>query len=292
MPEDTEKSFQEHTEELARRLKVVLLTLIVSTVVMMVMPGNLNFLKNPLNSYEPLVSIFIKSIREHVLPPEVKLIGLQFTAPIELYVIASFIFGLAITIPVFAYEVYRFIDPALRPEERREVYPFVAVVSTLFISGVVFGFTLLFPYFIWSMFPFFTAVGAELIISIMDFYNLLFFTTVLTGLIFTFPAFFVLLVKYGVIGTDIFRRNRKYLYIVLLVLAMIVSPGSSPQGNVLLFVPMLILFELALFFARRYEEKGKVRRIRWFWKGPSCKYCGADLSTNSTFCPKCGKSQV
>jgi len=71
-----------------------------STVAMIMFSSNLNFLKNPFHSYEPLISVFLKSIRESTLPPEVKLTGLQFTAPIELYVLASFIFGLSITIPV------------------------------------------------------------------------------------------------------------------------------------------------------------------------------------------------
>jgi len=285
-------TFREHTEELTKRLKVVLLTLLVSTVAAMVVPANLKFLEDPFGSYEPLVAVFLKAIRERVLPADVKLIGLHLAAPIELYVIASFIFGLTITIPVFAYEAYRFIDPAFRPEEKREIYPFVAGVSLLFVSGALFGFFVLFPFFVWSMFPFFTAVGAEPIIEIMDFYNVLFFTTILTGLMFIAPAFFVLLVKYGILGTDMFRRKRKYLYAGLFAVAMMVSPGSSPQENILLFASMLVLFEGGIVFARRYEKKGKVRRIRWLRQEPSCSFCGEDLSSESIFCKKCGRSRV
>ena len=291
MPDDLVKSFSEHTEELVRRLKVVLFTFIISLALMMVLPGNLSFLKDPINFYEPFSAVFLRYLRDNVLPPNVRLIGLTLTAPIELYVMASLIFAIAITLPVFAYEVYRFVDPALRPEERREIYPFVLSVSALFIFGMIFGLKFLSPYFIMSLFPFFTAVGAEPIISIMDFYNILFMTTIATGLIFTFPAFFVLLVKFGIIGTGIFRRNRRYLYLGLLILAMAISPGSSPQGNALLFIPMVLLFELGLLVARRYEKKGNVRRIQPFWQVPKCKFCGAVIASDSTFCKKCGRAQ-
>jgi len=290
MPNSTRKNFRGHIEELARRLKVVLFTLIASTVVILVLPGNLNFLQN-FEYYEPWVSIFLKTIRERVLPSNVNLIAIHFTDPIELYVFASLIFSLTITLPVLAYEVYRFIDPALHPHERKEIYPFVASVAILFIFGILFGFFILFPFFIMSMFPFFTAVGAELIFSLMDFYNTLFFTVIVTGLVFASPAFFVILVKYGIIRTDMFRQKRKYLYLALVGLAMIISPGASPQGNLFLFVPMAVLFEAGLFFGRRYEKKGKVRPLNWF-SNPRCKFCNADLSDNSSFCPKCKRSQA
>ncbi|MEM2876148.1 MAG: twin-arginine translocase subunit TatC, partial [Candidatus Bathyarchaeia archaeon] len=219
MPEGEEKTFSEHTEELIKRLKVVLITFIFSLVVMMVLPGNTNFITDPLNFYEPFAATFLKYIRERVLPPEVTLIGLEVTAPIELYVMAAVIFAIAITMPVFAYEAYRFIDPALTPEEKRNVYPFVLVVCILFVAGSMFGLFVLSPYFILSLLPFFQAVGAEPVIGIMDFYNVLFIATLATGLIFVFPVFFVLLVKFGVLSTGIFRRNRKYLYLGLLILA-------------------------------------------------------------------------
>lgn len=290
MPKNVPDTFWGHTAELARRLKVVLFTFVVSTIVILVLPGNLNFLQD-LNNYQPLVSVFLRSVRESVLPPNVKLIAIGFTDPIELYVLASVIFSVTITLPVFAYEVYKFVDPALYPHEKREIYSFLIIVSSLFITGALLGFFVLFPFFILGMFPFFTAVGAELIFSIMDFYNILAFSIITTGLVFTIPAFFVLLVKYGIIHTDIFRRNRKYVYAALVILAMFITPGASPLGNLFLFLPIAILFEISIFFGRRYEKLGQVRHLGWF-SNPKCKFCNTELLANSTFCPQCERSQT
>ena len=285
-------TFWEHTEELANRLKIVLYVLAISTVTMMILPANLSFLENPLQFYDPLVAVILRLIREQALPPNVRLIGLELTAPIELYVIASLIFGLAMTVPVFAYEIYRFVDPALHPHERRDVYPFAASVSFLFVIGVIFGYRVLMPYLIGAMFPFFTAVGAELVISIMDFYNILFITTLVTGLTFTFPVFFVLFVKYGILSTGIFRRNRRYLYAAFFIITMILTPdGGFPLGNLMIWVPMVLLMEIGILFARRYEKRGEVRRARWLPKRPHCKFCGETVSADEVFCPKCGKAQ-
>jgi sec-independent protein translocase protein TatC len=295
MPEgrkDRVMSIWEHSEELAARLKIVLYTLIISTVAMMVLPANLSFFQNPLQSYEPLAGVVLRKIREQILPENVRLIGLEFAVPIELYVLASFVFGLAITLPVFAYEIYRFVDPALYPHERRDVYPFVASVSILFLVGAVFSYMVITPYVVAGISPFFSIVGAEMVVSVMDFYKLVLFFTLLIGLSFTFPAFFVILVKYGILGTKMFTKNRKYLYVALFVLAMIMTPdGGFPLGNFMIWVPMVLLMEVGFLVARRYEKEGETVLERWFPKGSTCKFCGASISDDAVFCPKCGRSQ-
>lgn len=298
MPEDAEgiaehrvMTFWEHMEELANRLKVVLLVLFASTVAMMILPANIFSLKNP-QTYEPLVGVVLRSIREQVLPQDARLIGLELTVPIQLYLLTSFVLGLAVTVPVLGYEIYRFVNPALYPHERRDVWPFAASVSVLFITGALFGYKVLTPYLIWSMFLFFPVVGAEMLISIMDFYHVVFITTLVTGLTFTFPAFFVLLVKYGVLSTSLFRRNRIYLYAGLFIFAMILTPdGGFPMGNLMIWIPMVLLIETGILFARRYEKGGELPRVPWLPESPVCKFCGAAIPASTAFCPHCGRSQ-
>lgn len=291
--EDKRMSFWDHTEELARRLKVVIYMLAISTVAAMVFPANMSFLNNPFEFYEPLIAVILRTMKDQVLPPEVRLIGLEFVAPIELYVMASFVFGLAITFPVFAYEVFRFVDPALYPHERRDIYPFLSSFLTLFILGLVFGYFVLTPSVIRATIPFFSAVGAEPTISIMDFYMLLFSTTLITGLTFTFPVFLVLLVKYGVMETSVLRNNRRYLYAAMFIFVCILTPDGA-LANFLLFFPMVALLEGGILVARRYEKRGITPgRISLFRhrEEVKCKFCGTSISRDTTFCPKCKKSQ-
>lgn len=296
MPNDTAKNknkemtFWEHTAELANRLKIVLYTLIVSTVLMMILPANLSFFNDPLQFYDPLVSAILRTIKEQVLPKNVELIGLEITNPIELYVMASFFFGLAVTAPVFAYQIFRFVDPALYPHERREIYPLLGSFLLLFLSGLIFGYMILVPYAISAVLPFFAAVGAKPVIVVTDFYYTVFFLTLLTGFTFTFPVFLVLLVKYGIMGTRVLTKNRKYLYFAVLIIVFIITPGEGGLANFMLFIPLVVLLETGIFFARRYEKKGEIRRPPWFAEETKCKFCGKSMPTNVTFCPSCGKS--
>ena len=127
-----EMTLWEHLGEFAKRLKTVLITLVVSTVGLMVIPGNPASLTNPLEFYDPLISVILKMIRNQVLPANVQLIGLELAAPIELYVLSSFIFAMAITIPVFIYEFFMFIHPALYSKEKNDIYRFMVGFLLLF----------------------------------------------------------------------------------------------------------------------------------------------------------------
>lgn len=284
-------SFWEHTEELIRRLKVVLYTLVISTIVVMVLPANPSFISNPLGYYEPLVAVVLRSIREQALPPGVKLIGLEFVAPIELYFIASFFFGIATTAPVLAYEIFKFIDPALYPHERRDIYPFLTSFLVLFVTGLILGYIVLVPYGLAALLPFFQIAGAEPYIAVSSFYYFVFFLTLMTGLVSTFPVFLVLFVKYGIIETKMLTKNRKYVYVGLMILVFLITPGEGGLANFMLLAVMIALFEAGVFFAKRYEKKGEIRHSRWFAEEAKCKFCGKAIPTHTTFCPNCGKSQ-
>ena len=283
--------FWDHVSELAKRLKTVLYVLVVSTVLFMVLPSNLNFLTNPLQFYDPLVALILRQIRAQILPPDVTLIGYELTVPLELYMIASFIMGFAVSIPVIAYEIYRFVDPALYPHERRAVYPFVLSFTALFIVGAAFGYVILMPFMIWGLFPFFTAMGAARIISIMDFYTMVLTSTVLSGLIFTWPVFFILLVRFGVLQTSMITKNRKYVYAAMYIITAFVTPDGGPLADVMLFIPMAALTEVAVFFGKRYEKSRPATEM------PTravnrCKFCSAELEPGKLFCDSCGRSQL
>ncbi len=291
MSEQPIDSFWGHATELIKRMKSVLVVFLVATIIMLVLPGSTDLLALT-NNYQPLVSVFLKYIRDMVLPDSVKLIALQISDPITLYVMASLVFSISVTIPVFAYQTYKFVVPALKPEEKKAMFPFVSVVSVLFVVGVIFGFYFLFPTFVNSMFPFFYAVGAELMFSLLDFYNMLFFTIIVSGLLFTIPAFFVLLVKFGVLNTSMFSRKRRYLYLGMVVLALFISPGATPQGDLYILISLIALFEVSMLVAKRFERgRGNSMGISaprfTLFSQPICKFCHSAKDRDSGFCPQC-----
>jgi sec-independent protein translocase protein TatC len=293
---EPEKSgtISEHISELAARLKVVLYSLFITTTIFMVFPANASFLKDPFAFYDPLIALVLRQIVKDVLPTGIQLIAGEITAPLIIYFVGSVLLGVACSAPVIAYEVFRYIDPALYPEERKAIYPFMASFTLLFILGAVFGYKILAPFILWAMLPFFKLAGASPIIYVMDFYNMVFITTLAAGFSFTLPVFFVLLVKFGIIKTSYVTTRRRYVYAALYIVTAIVTPDGGPIADLALFIPMAFLLELAVFIGKRYEKEGKVayRPSKEKQSYVKCKFCGALLTDSESFCPECGKAQL
>ena len=285
------EGFWGHVTEFIKRMKVVLGVFLVSLIVMLVLPGNGDFFAMT-SSYQPLMSVLVKTIGKMFLPSQAMLFAASMSDPITLYVYAALIFAIGITLPVFAYEAYKFIDPALYPHERKAVFPFISVVAILFIVGAIFGFFFLAPSFVSGFFPFYDAVNAIWLFPIMDFYNMIFFTIIISGILFTIPAFFVLLVRFGIVHTKAVTKQRKYIYAGLGIAAMLISPGATPLGDLYLFVALAVLVELSIFAGKRFEHKmGTVNNqsmlSQFFSSAPTCRFCNSQIQENSQYCPSC-----
>ena len=287
--------FWEHIDELKKRLKVIIIVLLASTAFFMIFPANpqdmfsANFWLSGL--YRPMVSVVLNWIKNFLSPKGLEIISLEIGAPFEIYFLAAFFLGLVVTSPVIAYEVYKFIDPALYPHERKSIYPFVLGFTCLFLVGSLFGLFVLAPFIMLTVIIFSQIVGSAPIISVADFYSMILITVALTGLSFTLPVFFLLLAKFRILKTSFITKNRVYFYVGLFIVTAIITPDGGPLADLALFLPMVVLWEIALFLAKRYE-KSDADKNSTAAADPhgNCKFCGNQLSKSDIFCPKCGRS--
>lgn len=285
----------EHLNELRYRVKISIISIGVITLALMIIPADVNFLQNPLMFYRPLIALILEYIRVYALPKEVELIGIRFMAPIELYLFSSLILGVILSMPIIAYEAYKFIDPALYPHEKKLIYPFMLAFSILFTVGALFGLFLIIPFLLKASLPFYGIVGAKPIVYVSDFYSLVLYTTLLTGLAFTIPVVFVLLVRLGFIDTSIVTGRRGIFYLILFIITAVITPDGGPIADFVLFLPMVILMESAIIIAKKYEKERTQPRRSIFDRVKKrtpiiCPYCKAEIPDDSVFCPKCGRA--
>lgn len=289
--EDKPIPLWDHISELSARIKIWIYSFFISTIILLVFPSDLSFLQNPFQAYHPLITAILLAIRNRLLPSAYTLIGGTVTTPLELLVVGAAVFGFAASIPVLAYEIYKFIAPALMLHERQSIYGFVTAFSLLFLAGSLFAFFVLLPFIFLFSIPFFQAVGIATYIYADQFYNLVFFVILVAGLAFTIPVFFVLLVKLRVLGTQNLTKNRKYVWAFTLILTAIASPDGGPLADIALFIPMIILIEGAIWYARRYE-RGIVVDTTTPTSSSQCPCCRAKISPDLVFCGQCGKSRI
>jgi sec-independent protein translocase protein TatC len=282
----------EHISELSKRVKIWLYSLVAATLFYLVVPSDFSFLQNPFQAYHPIITAILLGIRTRLLPTQYTLLPTTVTTPLELIVVGSAVFGFATSIPVLAYEVYKFVDPAIKVNEKQSVYPFVTAFSILFLVGAAFAFFILLPFIFFFSLPFFQSLNLSPYIFADQFYNLVFFVIVLSGFAFTIPVFFVLLVKLHVLGTKMLTKNRKYVWATILVLTAIASPDGGPLADIALFVPIIVLLEGAIWYAKRYEKGRADSEVTTVAIETVCSFCGGDLDQSGVFCGRCGKSRL
>jgi sec-independent protein translocase protein TatC len=282
----------DHISELSRRTKVWIYSFVIATLFYLLVPSDLSFLQNPFQVYKPIIIAILGGIKARLLPSGYILIGGTVTTPLEIILVAAAVFGFATSVPVLAYEIYKFIDPAIKPSEKQSVYPFVTAFSVLFFVGAAFAFFVLLPFVFYFSLPFFYGLGISPFIFADQFYNLIFFVIVASGFSFTIPVFFVLLVKLHVLGTKMLTKNRKYVWAVTLILTAIASPDGGPLADIALFVPMIILLEGSIWYAKRYEKGGEEEEAKSFASETICSFCGGDMDQTGVFCGRCGKARI
>jgi len=250
-------TFWEHTVELLSRLRTVCYALIISTIVVMVVPIQLDSVNLSASGpwFQTISSFVIKKLQTDFLPTDVELLPISWFAPLEVYVYVSLMLGVVISSPIIMYELYKFLNPALHQDERKFVFPFVISFTGLFIFGFVLGYVVVTPATVNAMVLFADLVGLTPTYSFSDFFSLVMMTLLLCGFIFTFPTYIVLLVKAGIITTEQIKKNRKYIYVGAVVLIALVDPEPSLVTETATIIPLIVLMEISLLIARRFEKK-------------------------------------
>ena len=280
-----EMSWSEHFAELRDRFKMCLISVGVATLFMLAFPAQItNPAKLMSGEYLPLISIVLHYILKMVKPPEMELIGGEITSPLEIYFIASLISGLIISSPVIGYEIFKYVDPALYPHERRLIYPFIFSFISLFAVGAIVGLHLITPLTFKAMLIFFKLVNAEPVIHVTNFYLTVLVITLATGGVFTSPVILVLLVRAGIISTQAIERNRKWIYGIGYIVAAIITPDGGLFANFILLGFLIVLIESGLLVAKKVEKE-RLRREKL------CPFCGAYMG-DEVFCPDCGRSRM
>lgn len=173
-------------------------------------------------------------------------VATPFFTPIKLTIVLSFF----IAIPAVLYQLWAFIAPGLYKHERKLIAPLVISSALLFYLGMAFSYYVVFP----LAFAFFTNTAPEGVTiatdisSYLDFVLKLFFAF---GLAFEIPIATLLLCWTGATTPAKLKEKRPYIIVSAFVIGMLLTPPDI-ISQTLLAVPMLILFELGLLFARFY----------------------------------------
>jgi sec-independent protein translocase protein TatC len=175
---------------------------------------------------------------------------------VMLYIQAVLVCGLVLSMPNTLYWLWKFVAPGLMPNERRYVSGIVGSTSFFFFAGCAFGYFVLVP----TALQFFAGFGTENIslnIAVDRYITFLLALVLGTGLVFELPMVAYFLAKLGIITADFMRKYRRHAYVVILLIAGIVTPTPDMVTQLLMASPMFVLYELSIFIVK-FVYKSKV----------------------------------
>jgi len=227
---DEQMTLVEHLDELRNRI-------IVSAAVLVVACG-LCFWQNHL----------LLEIANEPLPSGLKPITFGVTEPFMQTLKISIYGGILIALPILLYQAYAFLLPALKPTEKRIMLPFLLLVPGLFVGGVVFSYFVVVPAAL-DFLLHFNRDQFNVELRASEYYSFLIVTLIALGLVFQVPMGIVALTRLGIVTPRQLSRNRRYAYLALAIVAMLL-PGTDPVTMMIELAPLLALFELSVILAR------------------------------------------
>jgi sec-independent protein translocase protein TatC len=177
-----------------------------------------------------------------------KLITTTVVSPFATPLKVAFFFSLFAAMPYILSQVWGFVAPGLYKKEKRFAVPLVVSSIVLFYAGVAFAYFLVFP----KIFPFFYSVTPSMVENMTDINSYLDFALTIFlgfGIAFEVPVVVVLLVLSGLMSVQKLSDSRGYVVIAIFVVAAVLTP-PDPMSQISMAVPMWLLFEAGLLFAR------------------------------------------
>jgi len=159
-------------------------------------------------------------------------------------------------LPVVMYQLWAFIAPGLYMHERKLILPLVVSSYTLFIVGMAFAYFLVFPTVFKFMASYNAPLGAEMSTDIDNYLSFAMTSFLAFGITFEVPVVVVVLVRMGMVTLEKLKEIRPYVIVGAFIIAAVVTPPDV-LSQLLLAIPMIVLYEIGLLAARLYVPKDK-----------------------------------
>ena len=226
----------EHLAELRRRIFVSLAAVAIGAVICFTLTPQ-------------IISFLTRFYAEALHRSQVK--TLIFTGPADAFILRLKIAtygGVVLAMPVWLFELWRFVTPGLNPRERRYAVPFILSAIVLFAFGGFVAFLTLKP-----ALSFLLGVGGQDLQPLLtgsSYLSLVALMIVAFGVAFEFPVLLVFLLLARVLTTEQLRRWRRWAIVLITLFAAVITPSQDPYSLFFMAVPMWIFYETSIIIGR------------------------------------------
>jgi sec-independent protein translocase protein TatC len=182
-----------------------------------------------------------------------KLVVLGPSDVMWVYVMLAGVVAIAVTIPIAAYQTWKFVQPAVGPSAQRATMLFIPALTALFLVGIAFGYLILFP----MVLHFMNQMAAKDFVTMytaQKYFTFMIHMTVPFGLLFEMPAVVMFLTKLGILNPHRLAKARKLAYFLLVIVAVTITPPDI-LSDIVVIVPLLLLYEISVAISRAVYRK-------------------------------------
>lgn len=256
-----EMSFLDHLEELRWHIIRSVLAICVLAVIAFTMkdfifdtillkPSTPDFWTNRM--FAKLGDLLNSDIKINKEP--LSLISIQLADQFMIHIWVSIIAGFILASPIVFFELWKFIKPALYEKEKRYAAGAVFYTSFLFILGVLFGYFLIVPLSIDFLNTYKVSKQVVNQFTLSNYNSMVTSIVLASGVTFLLPIFSYFLSKVGILTPVFMRTYRRHAYVVLLILAAIITPPDV-ISQIMVFIPLFFLYEISIFISKRVVKQ-------------------------------------
>jgi sec-independent protein translocase protein TatC len=186
-------------------------------------------------------------------------VSLVFLAPAEafwMHMKVSFVASFIVALPVIFFQIWRFISPGLLSNEKKYLIPFLVSSTALFLAGALFCFVIILPFAMTFLLGYKTGSLTPMI-SVGSYIDFCLKFILAFGAIFELPLVIVFLSKFGIVSPQGLSKNRKYAVLFAFIAAAVLTPTPDAFNQVLMAVPIIILYEIGILLSIIIYRKKK-----------------------------------
>jgi len=184
-----------------------------------------------------------------------ELINTTLSGQFTMHMWVAFVGGVVVAFPYVAWELWRFVKPALSTTELTYSRGIVFFTTLLFIIGILFGYYVISPLSINFLGTYIVSNDVKNMIEMDSYISTITTITLAAGLVFELPILIYFLTKIGLITPAFMRKYRKHAIVVILLLAAVITPSPDITSQMLVAIPIYILYELSVFVSAYVIKK-------------------------------------
>lgn len=184
---------------------------------------------------------------------QLQLININLAGQFMAHIGASFSLGLILVVPYILFEIWRFINPALYPNEKKHIGTIFSSASFLFYAGVAIAYLIIFPLTVRFLGSYEISSLVPNQISVQSYLGTLYILTFSMGIMFEMPVLAYMLSRMGLIHKQLLKSVRSYALVILMILAALITPTTDPFTLIIVVLPLYVLYEISIVVCREKE---------------------------------------